>query len=82
MSTTLTVELPDVVNAGLQAAANEEGISDEKLAARAVEDYLFLRRFRKLRQKMERDITDQYALILEKRKTEPTISLDEHLARR
>jgi predicted transcriptional regulator len=59
MSTTLTVELPDVVNAGLQAAASEEGVSDEKLAARAVEDYLFLRHFRKLRQKMERDITDQ-----------------------
>ncbi len=63
MNTTLTVELPEEVKATLGKAAREEGVSENAFAVRALQDYLFLRRFRNLRERMttesERTFTDE-----------------------
>lgn len=63
MNTTLTVELSEEARATLGKAAREEGISENDFAARALQDYLFLRRFRKLRERMmaesQKSYTDQ-----------------------
>ena len=63
MNATITVELPEDVKAILDRAAREEGLSEKTFAARALKDYLFLRRFRKLREKMlaesERSYSDE-----------------------
>lgn len=63
MSATLTVELPEDVKAMLGKAAREDGVSEKVLAVRALQDYLFLRRFRKLRTQMvsesEKTYTDE-----------------------
>lgn len=63
MNATLTVELPDDVKATLGKAAREEGVSESVFAVRALQDYLFLRRFRKLRERLiaesERVYTDE-----------------------
>ena len=52
MNATLTVELPEEVKATLGKAALEEGVSENAFAVRALQDYLFLRPFRKLRERM------------------------------
>ncbi|MFZ1700573.1 MAG: hypothetical protein WBO10_10715 [Pyrinomonadaceae bacterium] len=69
MSATLTVELPEDVRSTLGKAAREDGISEKAFAVRALQDYLFLRRFRKLRTEMitesEKTYTDNriFALV-------------------
>lgn len=52
MNSTITVELPTEVKSVLDRAAREEGVSEDAFAAKALEDYLYLRRFRKLREKI------------------------------
>jgi predicted transcriptional regulator len=52
MSTTITVEISEDIKATVDKAAREEGLSEKAFVARAIKDYLFLRRFRKLREKM------------------------------
>ena len=52
MSATLTVELPEDIKSTLGKAAREDGVSKKVFAVRALQDYLFLRRFRKLCTKM------------------------------
>lgn len=52
MNATLTLELNSEVKAGLGRAAREEGVSEPAFAAKALEDYLFIRRFRTLRERM------------------------------
>ncbi len=63
MSTTLTLELTDDVKAKLGKAATEEGVSEIALAGKALQNYLFVRRFRTLRAKLkaesEREYTDE-----------------------
>lgn len=63
MNAVLTVELPEEVKAMLGKAACEESISENTFAARALQDYLFLRRFRKLGERMmaesEKSYTDE-----------------------
>ena len=63
MNATLTVELPEEVKTTLGKAAREEGVSENAFVARALQDYLFLRRFRKLRERMiaesEKSYTDE-----------------------
>ena len=63
MSAILTVELPEEVKATLGKAAREDGVSEKVFAVRALQDYLFLRRFRKLRTQMisesEKTYTDE-----------------------
>lgn len=52
MSQTITIDLPDDARSALDSAALEEGVSESALIEKAVSDYLFLRRFRTLREKM------------------------------
>lgn len=63
MSATLTIDLPVDAKASLVKAASEEGISESALASKAVQDYLFLRRFRSLSERLalasDRSYTDE-----------------------
>lgn len=49
MSTTIIVDLKE---AALDDAAREEGLSQNELIDKALRDYLFIRRFRNLRERM------------------------------
>ena len=62
MSQTITISLPDDTKDALNNAATEEGVSESVLVEKAVSDYLFIRRFRSLRERMMsqgKTITDQ-----------------------
>jgi len=59
MGASTTVEIPAEIKVRLHAAAEEEGVSDQTLAVKALEDFLFLRRFRKLRSEMSLNIRDE-----------------------
>ncbi len=52
MSATITIELPEETRAALDEAVREEGVSPNKFVVMALTDYLFLRRFRNLRERM------------------------------
>ena len=52
MSQTITIELPDDTKTALDTAATEEGLSEAALVEKAVADYLFIRRFRSLRERL------------------------------
>lgn len=52
MNATLTLELPSDVKTELGEAARAEGVTEPVYAAKALKDYLFLRRFRTLRERM------------------------------
>jgi predicted transcriptional regulator len=62
MSQMITISLPDETRIALDDAANEEGLSENALVEKAVSDYLFIRRFRNLRERLMsqgKDLTDQ-----------------------
>jgi predicted transcriptional regulator len=62
MSQTITISLPDDTKDALDNAATEEGLSESALVEKAVTDYLFIRRFRNLRDRMisqGKNLTDQ-----------------------
>ena len=62
MSQLITISLPDETKTALDDAANEEGLSENALVEKAVSDYLFIRRFRNLRERLMsqgKDLTDQ-----------------------
>lgn len=46
MSATLTIDLPDDMEATLRNAAREDGVSEDTFAVQALADYLRLRRLR------------------------------------
>lgn len=52
MSQSITIDLPDDTKRALDSAATEEGVSESTLIEKAVSDYLFIRRFRNLRERM------------------------------
>jgi predicted transcriptional regulator len=52
MSQTIIINLPDETRSALDQAAGEEGLSESALIEKAVTDYLFLRQFRNLRERM------------------------------
>jgi hypothetical protein len=52
MSVTLTIDLPEDVRNVLGNAAKEEGMQEGEYAARALRAYLFMRRFRRLRERL------------------------------
>lgn len=52
MSQTITINLPDETRSALDDAASEEGLSESALVEKAVSDYLFIRRFRNLRERL------------------------------
>ncbi len=63
MSQTIVVDLPEETKAALDNAVREEGVSQDELVGKALKDYLFIRRFRNLREQMmaqsEKVYTDQ-----------------------
>ena len=62
MSQMITITLPDETRTALDDAANEEGLSENALLEKALSDYLFIRRFRNLRERLMsqgKDLTDQ-----------------------
>ncbi len=62
MSQMITISLPDETRTALDDAANEEGLSENALVEKALSDYLFIRRFRNLRERLTsqgKDLTDQ-----------------------
>jgi predicted transcriptional regulator len=52
MSQMITISLPDETRTALDDAANEEGLSENALVEKALSDYLFIRRFRNLRERL------------------------------
>jgi len=60
MSATLIIDLPDEVRTTLGKAAREQGVSENAFAARALKDYLFLQRFRTLRERMIAESDNSY----------------------
>ena len=52
MRETVTISLPEAVRRELDRVAKEEGISRSDVLRQSLEDFLFIRRFRQLRQRM------------------------------
>ena len=56
MRETVTISLPQAVRRELDRVAKEEGISRSDVLRQSLEDFLFVRRFRRLRQRMSRKL--------------------------
>lgn len=52
MSRPITINLPDETRRALDQAADEDGLSEGALIEKALTDYLFLRQFRNLRERL------------------------------
>ena len=62
MSQLISIRLPDETITALDNAANEEGLSEDALIQKALSDYLFVRQFRNLRERLMSEgkkLTDQ-----------------------
>jgi predicted transcriptional regulator len=62
MSQTITINLPDETRDALNNVAIEDGVSETVLVEKAVADYLFIRQFRSLRDRLMsegKNLTDQ-----------------------
>ena len=62
MSQMITISLPDETRTALDDAASEEGLTENALVEKALSDYLFIRRFRNLRERLMsqgKDLADQ-----------------------
>jgi predicted transcriptional regulator len=60
MRGTLTIELPKEVESALEEATREEGLSPSDLVKKALADYLFVRKFRLLRERMVTESQESY----------------------
>jgi len=60
MKGTITISLPEEVESELAEATREEGVSQGELINKAVADYLFVRKFRRLRDRMMADTQEGY----------------------
>jgi len=60
MSEPFTINLPDETRAALDDAVREEGVSQSALIEKALRDYLFVRRFRTLRERMLSERSETY----------------------
>lgn len=52
MRKTITISLPEEVRTELDEASRDEGVSRSDIVRESLRDYLFVRRFRRLRQSM------------------------------
>jgi predicted transcriptional regulator len=62
MSQPITINLPDETKNALDRAAGEEGLSEDALIEKALTEFLFLRQFRNLRERLmsqDKSRTDQ-----------------------
>ena len=60
MSERIIIDLPEDTRAALEDATGEEGISRSELVDRALKEYLFIRRFRNLRERMMAQAPETY----------------------
>lgn len=60
MKGTLTIDLPEEVESALEEATREEGLSPNDLVNKALSDYLFVRKFRLLRERMVAESQETY----------------------
>jgi len=60
MSETLSIDLSEETKAALDDATREEGLSTNELVDLAIKDYLFIRRFRNLRERMIAEASETY----------------------
>jgi metal-responsive CopG/Arc/MetJ family transcriptional regulator len=56
----IVLELPDRIQVALEEAVREEGQSPSEVVTAALEDYLFIRKFRRLRARMLVQATEKY----------------------
>ncbi|HEX8847643.1 MAG TPA: ribbon-helix-helix protein, CopG family [Pyrinomonadaceae bacterium] len=61
MSQTITINLPEETKAALDDVVREEGVSQNELIEKALKDYLFIRQFRSLRERMMAQTSETYA---------------------
>lgn len=60
MSERIIIDLPEETKAALDDATSEEGVSRSELIDRALKDFLFIRRFRNLRERMMAQAPETY----------------------
>jgi metal-responsive CopG/Arc/MetJ family transcriptional regulator len=60
MSQTIIIDLPEETKAALDDAVREEGMSQNELIEKALKDYLFIRRFKNLREQMMAQSPEAY----------------------
>jgi metal-responsive CopG/Arc/MetJ family transcriptional regulator len=56
----ITVQLPDNVSSALDEATREAGLSRNEIIEKALSDYLFIRRFRLLRERLASESENVY----------------------
>jgi hypothetical protein len=63
MKATIAIDFPEGVESALEEATREEGLSLKELVKQALADYLFIRKFKLLRERMisesQKNYTDQ-----------------------
>lgn len=57
MAVTLTLNLTDPLESSLRQAASEQGMSESEFAEEAVRKYLFLRKFRQARERVQEHLS-------------------------
>jgi predicted transcriptional regulator len=60
MSRTISIDLPEETKAALDIVVREEGVTQDELIERALKDYLFVRQFRTLRERMMEQASETY----------------------
>jgi len=60
MRGTVTIDLPEEVESALEEATREEGVSPNELVKNALADYLFIRKFKLLRERMMAESQETY----------------------
>jgi metal-responsive CopG/Arc/MetJ family transcriptional regulator len=60
MERTITINLAEETASELAAATREEGLSAGEIVRKAIDDYLYARKFRRLRERMMSDLPESY----------------------
>jgi Ribbon-helix-helix protein, copG family len=61
MKGSVTIDLPEEVESALEEATREEGLSQTELVKKALADYLFIRKFKLLRERMMVESQEAYS---------------------
>lgn len=63
MNGTISIDLPEEIQLELEEAVRQEGLPQSELIRKAIADYLFIRKFRSLRERLiskgQKDYTDE-----------------------
>jgi hypothetical protein len=62
MTQSITIALPNEVKTALDDVSRREGVSADELVGQAIKEHLFLRQFRRLRERMMAKLPDKGAL--------------------